>query len=193
MNPFNTLAGLAMAAALLGLSVPATAQTPAAPATSATQTAPQAPKTIGRPQPPQIVPSMIVLNARGAKLEGQKLTLEGISPNAIVFADRPVRSAGHALTAHLLEEWSSNSPDSFAKTPPNATVSVFNKAKAGVTDAVVVLKSPKLEGDRLTFDVDVLEGDLAGADGAASVFMDIVNLPIARRTSHHGAWYAGKP
>jgi len=33
----------------------------------------------------------------------------------------------------------------------------------------------------------------AGADGAASVFMDIVNLPIARRTSHHGAWYAGKP
>jgi hypothetical protein len=135
---------------------------------------------------------MIVLNARGAKLEGQKLTLEGISPNAIIFADRPARSAGQALTAHLLEEWSSNSPDSFAKTPPNATVSAFNKAKAGVTDAVVVLKSPKLEGDRLTFDVDVLEGDLAGADGAASVFMDIVNLPIARRTSHHGAWYAGK-
>jgi len=193
MNPFNTLAGLAMAAALLGLSAPATAQTPAAPATSATQTAPQAPKTIGRPQPPQIVPSMIVLNARGAKLEGQKLTLDGVSPNAIVFADRPVRSAGHALTAHLLEEWSINSPDSFAKTAPNATVSVFNKAKAGVVDAVVVLKSPKLEGERLTFDVDVLEGDLAGGDGAASVFVDIINLPIARRTSHRGAWYAGAP
>jgi hypothetical protein len=192
MNPLNILAGLAMATALLGLSAPAGAQTPAAPATDATPSAPQAAKTIGRPQPPQIVPSMIVLNARGAKLEGQKLTLEGISPNAIIFADRPVRSAGHAMTAHLLDEWSSNAPDSFAKTPPNATVSVFNKAKAGVTDAVVVLKSPKLEGDRLTFDVDVLEGDLAGGDGAASVFMDIVNLPIARRTSHHGAWYAGK-
>ena len=52
---------------------------------------------------------MIVLNARGAKLEGQKLTLDGMSPNAIIFADRPVRSAGHALTAHLLEEWSSTS------------------------------------------------------------------------------------
>ncbi len=38
-------------------------------------------------------------------------------------------------------------------------------------------KSPKLEGDRLTFDVDVLEGDLAGGDGGASVFMDLVNLP----------------
>jgi hypothetical protein len=193
MTKLNLLAGLAMAAAVLGLSAPAGAQTAAAPATGAAPAAPQAPKTIGSPQQPQIVPSMIVLNARGAKLEGQKLTLDGISPNAIVFADRPVRSAGHALTAHLLEEWSSNAPDSFAKTPPNATVSVFNKAKAGVVDAVVVLKSPKLEGDRLTFDVDVLEGDLAGGDGAVSVFMDIVNLPIARRTSHRGAWYAGAP
>ena len=66
------------------------------------------PKIIGAPQQPQIVPSMIVLNARGAKLTGQKLTLDGVSPNAIVFADRPVRAAGHALTAHLLEEWSSS-------------------------------------------------------------------------------------
>lgn len=36
-------------------------------------------------------------------------------------------------------------------------------------DAVVVLKNPKLEGDQLTFDVDVLEGDLTGAAGAASI------------------------
>jgi hypothetical protein len=198
MNPLNILAGLAMATALLGLPVAVNAQTtgaqtPAAPTRGATPTSPQAAKVIGKPLPPQIVPSMIVLNARGAKLEGQKLTLEGISPNAIIFADRPVRSAGHAMTAHLLEEWSSNSPDSFAKTAPNATVSVFSKTKAGVVDAVVVLKSPKLEGDQLTFDVDVLEGNLAGGDGAVSVFMDIVNLPMARRTSHRGAWYATAP
>jgi hypothetical protein len=37
----------------------------------------------------------------------------------------------------------------------------------------------------------MLEGDLAGGDGAVSVFMDIINLPIARRTSHRGAWYHG--
>jgi hypothetical protein len=35
-------------------------------------------------------------------------------------------------------------------------------------DAVVVLKNPKLEEDQLTFDVDVLEGGLRGADGAAA-------------------------
>ncbi|MFI4998505.1 MAG: hypothetical protein ACHQK9_01395 [Reyranellales bacterium] len=149
------------------------------------------PKTIGTPQQPRLVPSMIVLNARGAKLVGQKLTLEGVLPNAIVFADRPVRAAGHALTAHLLEEWSADAVDSFAKSPPNATVSVLSKSNDGLADAVLVLKSPKLEGDKLTFDVTVLEGDLHNADGPATVFIDIVNLPLARRTGRHSAWYAG--
>jgi hypothetical protein len=160
-------------------------------ATSGFTAAQSQPKTIGAPQQPQIVPSMIVLNARGAKLAGQKLTLDGVSPNAIVFADRPVRAAGHALTAHLLEEWSSSAPDSFAKDPPNATVSVMNKANASVADVVLVLKAPKLEGDKLTFDVQLLEGDLANADGPATVFIDIVNLPMAWRTSRRSAWYAG--
>jgi hypothetical protein len=134
---------------------------------------------------------MFVLNARGAKLQDNKLILEGIAPSVIVFADRPVRSAGHAMLPHVLEEWTLKAPNSFAKDPPNATVSVLNKSKASVVDAVVTLKSPKLEGDRLTFDVDVLEGDLAGADGGASVFMDLVNLPVPRHSSHRAAWYAG--
>ena len=186
MKASRSLAALTTVGVFFALSAIADAQT-----ANPSPTPAQAPKTIGRPQQPKVVPSMIVLNARGAKLEGGKLVLEGISPNAIIFADRPVRSAWHALTAHLLEEWTDSAPDSFAKTPPNATVSAFSKAKSGVVDAVVVLKSPKLEGERLTFDVDVLEGSLAGADGAVSVFMDIINLPIARRTSHRGAWYAG--
>lgn len=182
----RSAAAFIAASTLIVLAGAASAQTAPAP-----QSPPLPAKVVGKPQQPQIVPSMIVLNARGAKLAGQKLILEGIAPNAIVFADRPVRSAGHALTAHLLEEWSSSSPDSFAKDPPNATVSVLNKAKGDVVDAVMVLKSPKLEGDRLTFDVEIIEGNLAGGDGAVSVFLDIINLPMARRTSHRAAWYAG--
>src|SRR5262245_25723350 len=152
-------------------------------------------KTIGQ-EKPQLVPSLIVLNARGASLQGQKLTLDGVAPNSIVFADRPVRSAGHVLTQHLLEEWGTGS-DSFAKDPPNATVSVFSKDGSTVRDAVVVLKTPNLAGDRLTFDVQVLEGDLTGADGVASVFIDIIGMPltplsyagVARRTARRAAWY----
>jgi hypothetical protein len=130
-------------------------------------------KTIGQAGP-DIVPSLIVMNARGASLQGGKLTLTGVSPNSIVFADRPVRAAGHTLTAHLLEEWapSNESDESFTKDPPNGTVSVCNTDGSKIRDAVVTLKTAKLEGDKLTFDVDVLEGELTGADGAAALFID---------------------
>lgn len=165
------------------------------------QDAIQAPaqKAIGATKKPQIEPSLIVMNAAGAKLEGDKLTLLGVAPNSIIFADRPVRAAGHALTAHLLEEWAEGS-DSFANDPPNATVSVFVKDGTTVKDAVVTLKSPMAEGGNITFDVAVLEGAIpADADGPASVFIDIIGMPLtpmsfagaARRTAYRGAFYAG--
>jgi len=184
-------------ASMLSAPVPALAQT--APAT----TSPHVPlqKTIGQQQQTQVLPSLIVMNSRGATLQGGKLILTGIAPNSIVFADRPHRAAGHDLTSRLLEEWApgSTDPQSFTKDPPNATVSAFNKDGAGIRDAVVVLKNPRLEGDKLTFDVDVLEGDISGADGPASVFIDIIGRPltplsfagVARRSAFRGAMYTG--
>ena len=50
----------------------------------------------------ELVPSLFVVNSRGASLSGQTLTLTGVMPNAIVFADRPVRAAGHVLTTDIL-------------------------------------------------------------------------------------------
>ncbi|SDA98584.1 hypothetical protein SAMN03159448_06245 [Sinorhizobium sp. NFACC03] len=127
-----------------------------------------------------------------------KLVLTGVSPNSIVFADRPVRAAGHVLTTHLIEEWGSGK-DSFAADPPNATVSVLSKDGSGVVDAVVTLDAPNMEGADLTFDVNVLEGSLEGGDGPASTFIDIIGMPltprsfagVARRTAFRGAWYGG--
>ena len=144
----------------------------------------------------QMVPSLIVLNAEGAKLDGQVLTLDHVAPNAIVFADRPVRAAGHAQTQHVLEEWATGE-GSFANDPPNATVSVLGKNGDDVRDAVVELKNPRMTGDQLTFDVRVLEGGLAGGDGPAAVFIDIIGMPLtplsfagaARRTARRAAWY----
>ena len=126
----------------------------------------------------EMVPSLIVVNAQGASLQGETLTLNGVAPSAIVFADRPVRAAGHMLTTHLLAGWGGAS-EGFAKNPPNATVSVFSKDSATINDAVVVLKAPKLEGDRLTFAVQVLEGDLAGANGPASLFIDTADFEVS--------------
>ena len=152
-------------------------------------------KPIG-PTKNEMVPSLAVLNAKGATLQGNKLTLVGVSPNSIVFADRPVRSAGHVLTSHFIKEWDVGI-DSFAKDPPNATISVLGNDGATVKDAVVVLKAPKLEGDQLTFDVSVLEGDLTDATGAAALFIDWFaarggggRVVVGGGPAWHGAWYA---
>ena len=150
-----------------------------APVTLLAQTATTAPphiplqKSIGQAGP-DIVPSLIVMNSRGATLEKRQAHADRCFPEFCRVCGPPVRAAGHVLTAHLLEEWAPGNQDaeSFTQDPPNATISVFSKDGSAIRDAVVVLKAPKLDGDRLTFDVDVLEGALAGADGPASIFID---------------------
>jgi hypothetical protein len=168
-------------AALLCAPVSADAQTPA---TAPANTSPPGKSSVKV----DMVPSLFVMNAHGASLQGQTLTLAGVSPTSIVFADRPVRAAGHLPTEALLEEWTIGD---FAKDAPNATVAVLSKDGLSAHDVVVELRTPHLEGDRLTFDVRVLEGNLAGADGPASVFVDIIGMPltplsfagVARRTA----------
>ena len=81
-------------------------------------------KTIGQVTPTGPVPSLFVLNSDGATLANGKLTLTGVSPNSIVFADRPVRAAGHVMTAQFVQQWDEGK-DNFAIDPPNATISVL--------------------------------------------------------------------
>jgi len=187
---FSFLRMFAVAGASLVIAGATFAQTASPPAHVPLQ------KKIGAPTSKhEVVPSLLVINSKGATLQNDKLVLTGVSPNVIVLADRPARSAGHDLTSRIVEDWASGS-DNFVKDPPNATVSTFQKDGSGVLDAVVVLKNPKLEGDKLAFDVNVLEGDINGADGAAAVF--IVGRPatpmsvagVARHTGRRGAYYA---
>ena len=147
----------------------------AAPLAALAQDAIAAPgqKTIGQPRATKdaMIPSLAVINSRGATLQGNILTMTDVGLNSVVFADRPYRAAGHVLTKHFLREWDEGS-DSFAKNPPNATISVLSAEGDTVEDAVVVLKSPKLDGDKLTFEVTVLEGGVSKATGPASLFID---------------------
>jgi hypothetical protein len=168
---------LRAAGLLAGLLIPglALAQAPApVPAPPNAITAP-AQKTIGTPSARKRSEALIVLNAKGATLSGGTLVLNGIASSAILFTSRPVRGAGHMSTADLVALWSTGS---FAKDPPNATISAFAKDGTKVTDAVVVLKSVRTEatksGERAIFDVALLEGDLGNVDGPAAVFIDTV-------------------
>ena len=158
-------------------------------------------KPIG-PSSNEMIPSLAVINSDGANIQGNKLTLKGVTKNSIVFADRPVRAAGHVLTSDFIKEWDEGA-ESFAKDPPNATISVLSEDGKTVEDAVVVLKAPKLNGDELTFEVSVLEGGLANATGPASLFIDRFavhvggggwghggTVVVGGHPAWHGAWYA---
>ena len=136
------------------------------------------------------VPSLFVVNSAGAKLEGDKLTMTGVAANSIVFADRPVRAAGHVTTEQFIMQWDEGA-DNFTKDPPNATISVLGGDGSKVEDAVVTLRSPKLEAGTLTFEVSVLEGSLTGSSGPAALFIDPGLYNYWHAPVYHGAWYAG--
>ena len=146
-------------------------------------------KTIGQVTPTGPVPSLFVVNSVGAKLDGSKLTMTNVSPNSIVFADRPVRAAGHVTTEQFIMQWDADK-GSFAKNPPNATVSVLGGDGSKVEDAVVTLRSPKIEAGNLTFDVSVLEGSLSGGSGPAALFIDPGLFNYWHAPVYHGSWYA---
>lgn len=205
LPPLVTTRILAAAAGIL-ISLGAAAQAQEAPAG-----APHVPlqKAVGVPHADRPIPSLAVINAAGAELTGNRLVLTGVATNTMVFADRPVRAAGHETIQQFLSQWDEGK-DSFAIDPPNATVSVLGGKPGEVADAVVVLKAPKLEGTTLTFDVTVLEGrPLRG--GPVALFIDAwaVRGPYGGGAAHvggygrygggatyyhppayHGAWYA---
>lgn len=173
-------AGLALAASVAGAAEPANPHVPLA-------------KTIGKPTTAEPIASLGVLNADGATLADGKLTLTGVAGNVIVFADRPARAAGHETTDTFVARWSDGN-DSFSKDPPNATISILGGEKEGVTDAVVTISNPKLDGDKLTFDAKVLEGDLKGVKGPAALFIDYWYVGPGGYLVHgHRAWYGYPP
>lgn len=147
-------------------------------------------KTIGQTTPTGPEPSLAVINSAGATLEGNKLVLTGVAANSIVFADRPVRAAGHVTTEQFIQQWDEGK-DSFAIDPPNATISVLGGDGSDVSDAVVTLKSAKLDGTTLTFDVTVLEGSLTDAKGPAALFIDFFAAHYGGPGGYHGTVVGG--
>jgi len=104
-----------------------------------------------------------------------KLVLRGVSPATIVFSDRPKRIAGHMDTKEFVPFWSEGK-DSFAKDPPNATLSIFGEQ--ALTQVVATLGNPVLAGDTLTYEVRVLQGEMPAKGGLVSVFIDIIGMPM---------------
>ena len=104
-----------------------------------------------------------------------KLTLHDVSPVTLFFADRPERIAGNMKTTSFIPFWSEGT-DSFLSDPPNADISILEGDK--LKQAVVVLESPMLAGNDLTYTVKLVEGTLPAQGSDVSVFIDIIGMPL---------------
>jgi len=172
---------LALVIAVSAAALPVSAQTgaPAPPRAGATT--------------PQIAQLLFVQNAAGVAFDasGRTMTLKGLAPTTLFFSDRPVRIAGHYRTREYLRFWK-DGPDSFLADPPNATLSVFDAADGELSDVVVTLRNPRVNGTDLSYDITVIAGALPKATGPASLFIDIIGMPwtplsfagVARRTAY---------
>lgn len=104
-----------------------------------------------------------------------KLTLENVSPVTLFFTDRPERIAGNMKTAAFLPFWSEGK-DSFKSDPPNADVSIVDGKT--LTQTVVELQDPVLEGDNLSYTVKLIKGEMPSAGTDVAVFIDIIGRPL---------------
>lgn len=118
---------------------------------------------------------LFVQNARAVAFTGDRLILNGINPVTVMFSDRPERIAGHMATARFVPFWGEGT-DSFLKDPPNATLSFLEDE--ALADAVVELRDPVIEGENLVYQVKVLEGEIPANAGMASLFIDIIGMPL---------------
>lgn len=132
---------------------------------------------------------LFVQNSESISLKDGVLTMTGVSPTTLFFSDRPERYGALGMTEEFVGFWNKGGDDSFKSDPPNADISLV---KDGVADNIVVtLKNPKLNGDILTYDVEVVEGADEFEGGPAALFVDIVGRPltpvsvagVARRTT----------
>ena len=143
----------------------------------------------------KLVDDLLVQTAKGLTFDKSTntLSLVGVSPITLFFADRPERVAGNMKTNAFVPFWSQGK-DSFSKDPPNADISIIEGNS--MRQVVVVLQEPALEGDTLHYKVKVLQGDMPATGADVSVFIDIIGMPwtpvsyagVARR-SYRRAWY----
>jgi hypothetical protein len=109
---------------------------------------------------------------------GKAITLQRLSPSTVYFADRPKREVGHMSTQRFVELWGEGD-NSFALDPPNAVLSFTEPEDRTPEEVVVTIRNPRLAGDSLSYQVDVLDGTLPTSTGPCALFIDPFGRPLS--------------
>ena len=99
------------------------------------------------------------------------MTLYDVPTQTMFFTDRPNRVVGNVPTSAFVSRWTTDKgPNGFATNPPNAAVTVFQSD--GAKTAIVELSNPRLDGNKLSYDVKVLQGISSTQPAEGVVFID---------------------
>ena len=115
------------------------------------------------------------------------IRLVNVGKQTVYFSDRPARLAGHLLLDDYLKEWTkAEGSDNFGKSPPNASISVFEPGQTDSTIAVVELTKPRKDGADLVYSYKLLEGKMPTAGGATTLFIDAIGIGGGVGFGFHG-------
>jgi hypothetical protein len=120
----------------------------------------------------QTKPSFLfVQSAKKIDYKDGVMTLYDVPKQTMFFTDRPNRVVGSLPTDKFVARWTSDtSPGGFASNPPNAAVTVFQPD--GAKTAIVELSSPRLDGNKLSYNVKVLQGIASAQPAEGVLFID---------------------
>lgn len=122
------------------------------------------------------IEALFVQTAHSMSFGDGKLTLYTVAPTTLFFSDRPDRVTGHVTSRDFVDSWDKGA-DSFAEVPPNAVLSIFHTDS--VSDVVVELAEPVLDGANLTYAVQILDGEMPADGGASALFIDTIGRPLS--------------
>jgi len=122
------------------------------------------------------IEALFVQTAHSMAYDDGSLTLSGLAPTTLMFSDRPDRVTAHVKSREFVDSWTEGS-DSFQSNPPNAVLSIFRTDE--VRDVVLVLMDPKLKDHELTYQVEILDGEMPDNGGECSLFIDVIGRPMS--------------
>ncbi len=129
---------------------------------------------------PQVdqIEALFVQSAHGLTTSKGSVTFHGLAHATLFFSDRPQRVVGHLSSRKFVDQWGEGE-DSFAEDPPNAVLSFLEDGDTVPEEVTMTISDPHLDGDTLTYTVDILDGMLPASSGPCSLFIDPVGRPLS--------------
>jgi hypothetical protein len=124
------------------------------------------------------IEALFVHSAHGLTSSKGSVTFHGLAHATLFFSDRPQRVVGHMTSRKFVDQWGEGE-DSFAQDPPNAVLSFLENGDTVPEEVTMTISDPQLDGDTLTYKVDILDGMLPTKAGPCSLFIDPVGRPLS--------------